>query len=63
VVVEMKDADGATHRVQVPVQVWGASDHYTLDVPGHVVSVTIDPDGIYPDVNRGNNAWSVGRGQ
>ncbi len=62
VVVEMKDADGSTQRVQVPVQVWGATDQYTLDVPGHVVSVTLDPDGIYPDVNRGNNTWKAAGG-
>ncbi|HKJ92613.1 MAG TPA: M1 family metallopeptidase [Longimicrobiales bacterium] len=62
VVLEITDADGSSNTVQVPVQVWGASDRYTLDVAGHVTAVTVDPDSVYPDVDRSNNSWSEGGG-
>jgi aminopeptidase N len=56
--------DGSTQRLRLPVEIWGLRDHYTALVPGprKVNSVTIDPDGWYPDVDRSNNRWPAGAG-
>jgi len=52
---------GAVERVEVPVAVWlaGARRH-TLRVAGtpHVTRVEIDPEQWFPDIDRGNNAWT-----
>ncbi len=54
--------DGTTRRVSLPVEVWYAGDQYSLLVPGpgKVTGVIVDPEGWYPDVDRGNNSWPVG---
>jgi hypothetical protein len=53
--------DGTTQRVSLPVEVWFGGDRYTFVLPGpkKVNSVTIDPNGWYPDVRRENNRWPV----
>jgi hypothetical protein len=53
--------DGATRQLKLPVEVWYGGDRYNLLVPDgkKVVKVTIDPQGIYPDVRRKNNSWSA----
>jgi Peptidase family M1 domain len=55
--------DGSTERISLPVEVWFRGDRYALVVPGpkKVNSVSIDPDGWYPDVRRENNRWPMGR--
>ncbi|MDE2720907.1 M1 family metallopeptidase [Candidatus Palauibacter polyketidifaciens] len=53
--------DGEEHRHEVPVEAWEADGTYVLEVPGGPVrNVQIDPDGVLPDVNRGNNVWGRG---
>jgi hypothetical protein len=54
--------DGSTQRLRLPVEVWGMGDRYTALIPGpkKVNSVTIDPEGWYPDVDRSNNRWPAG---
>ena len=56
--------DGTTRGLKLPVEVWYGGDRYDLLVPDgkKVVKVTIDPRGIYPDVRRENNSWSVPAG-
>lgn len=51
--------DGSTRRLALPVEVWFRGDRYTAVIPGpgKVNSVTIDPDGWYPDADRSNNRW------
>jgi hypothetical protein len=51
--------DGSTQRVHLPVEIWGLRNTYTALIAGpkKVNSVVIDPDGWYPDVDRGNNRW------
>ena len=53
--------DGTTERLSLPVEVWFGGDRYAALVPGprRVTGVTIDPEGRYPDVNRGNSRWGV----
>src|SRR5918993_1521542 len=59
--LELVMDDGATRRLQLPVEVWYGGDRYNLLVPDgkKVVKVTIDPRSIYPDVRRENNTWSA----
>jgi len=53
--------DGSIRRVTLPVEVWFLGDRYTALIPGprKVISVTLDPESWYPDVDRGNNRWPV----
>ncbi|MDQ2890204.1 MAG: M1 family metallopeptidase [Gemmatimonadota bacterium] len=54
-------ADGTTQRINVPVDVWlkGARTYVerVASAPA-VVKVEIDPDGLFPDINRGNQTWT-----
>ena len=53
-------ADGRTERLEIPVDVWlaGARSH-TVRIPrgATVTGLEIDPDALYPDVNRANQRW------
>ena len=53
-------ADGTVQRIDVPVDVWlkGARTHVVHVAPTpEVVRVEIDPDGLFPDINRANQLW------
>ncbi len=53
-------ADGSVQHVDVPVDVWltGARQHVvTVAGKPDVVKVVIDPDGLYPDIDRDNQVW------
>ncbi|MEO6778792.1 MAG: M1 family metallopeptidase [Gemmatimonadaceae bacterium] len=53
-------ADGSVQRLDIPVDVWlqGARSYTThvASAPA-VVKVQIDPDGLFPDINRTNQTW------
>ena len=51
-------ASGAVERVDVPVDVWltGART-YTMHVADDVVKIEIDPDALFPDIDRSNQTW------
>jgi hypothetical protein len=53
-------SDGRTDRVTIPVDVWlkGART-YVAHVAARpdIVRVVIDPDGLFPDINRANGTW------
>jgi aminopeptidase N len=54
---------GRVERQVVPVSVWlaGARRHVvTLTQAAGVVSIEIDPEMVFPDIDRGNNRWSRG---
>jgi aminopeptidase N len=57
--VELRFADGASERRELPVEIWFTDDHYTLQLPGtrRVTGVELDPDRKLPDVERGNGSW------
>ena len=61
VIVEVKESNGQSGRVTLPAEIWQAGAkwtfHYASTSP--VVSVTIDPDNVMPDMDRTNNAWPV----
>ena len=53
-------AGGAVERMTVPVDVWlaGARRHIVrVAARPAVVRVVIDPDGLFPDIDRGNQVW------
>jgi hypothetical protein len=53
-------ADGATERIEVPVDVWlaGATRTEVRVAPGtEVTRVEIDAAHLFPDVDRANNVW------
>ncbi|MDB4909906.1 MAG: peptidase, partial [Gemmatimonadetes bacterium] len=58
-------ADGRTERVRIPASVWlhGART-YVLRAARtpEVMRVEIDPDELFPDVNRANQRWGTPRG-
>jgi len=58
-------AGGHVDRIRVPVSVWlsGARTH-VVHVPRspEVMKVEIDPDGLYPDIDRSNQQWVSSRG-
>ncbi len=61
ILLEVTGKDGKTHRARFGVDVW--KDHEaTVRVPstGPAVRVVIDPDQMFPDVDRGNNGWEGG---
>jgi hypothetical protein len=56
-------ADGSVQRTTIPVDVWlGGARRYTARVAAEpeVVRVEIDPDGDFPDIDRGNQVWTRG---
>ena len=53
-------SDGTVERREVPVDVWlsGArSTSISVDNAATVVSIEIDPEKVFPDIDRSNNAW------
>jgi hypothetical protein len=59
VTVEIKEANGNTGRVQLPVEIWqhGSNWRFAYKSTSEIVQVKIDPDGLLPDVNTRNNTW------
>jgi hypothetical protein len=59
VVVQISWKDGTTQRVNLPVETWLQTKAYFLRLPSSqaAVSVTLDPDNVLPDAERGNNVW------
>ncbi|OZC04581.1 hypothetical protein BSZ36_04240 [Rubricoccus marinus] len=58
--VEVTFADGSTARLAVPVEGFGVSEEVTVEIPTDGREVTmaqIDPDGLYPDVDRENDVY------
>lgn len=52
---------GRIERQVIPVDVWLAgARRYTLTLPGaaSVTSIEIDPEQVFPDIDRSNNRWT-----
>lgn len=52
-------ADGETLEREIPVDTWltGATTT-SITVPSNVTRVEIDPDFVFPDIDRRNNVWT-----
>jgi len=60
VLLRLTRADGSLQHLTVPVDVWlGGARRYTVRVAAApaVTRVVIDPDELFPDVNRANQLW------
>ncbi|MEO6916052.1 MAG: M1 family metallopeptidase [Chitinophagaceae bacterium] len=59
VTVEVKESNGKTGRIKLPVEVWqhGATWRFLYPSTSKLEMVTIDPDKHLPDVNPSNNTW------
>ena len=60
VVLEIKEANGKTSRVKLPVEIWqhGNTWKFAFASTDKITSITLDPDNTLPDVNAKNNVWS-----
>jgi hypothetical protein len=60
VTVEIKQANGTTERVHLPVEIWehGSTWKFKYNSTDKITSVVIDPDKQIPDVNDANNSWT-----
>ena len=60
VTVEVKESNGKSGRVKLPVEIWQRSGNWTFEYnsTSMIDSVIIDPDKELPDVNRGNKVWT-----
>jgi Peptidase family M1 domain len=61
VTIEVKESNGTTNRVKLPVEIWMHGPVWKLHYAStnKVDQVTIDPDQRYPDTNLGNNVWKA----
>jgi hypothetical protein len=63
VLLAVTRADGSVERIDVPVDVWltGARRHVVrVAARPEITRVEIDPDGLFPDVDRANQVWTRG---
>lgn len=60
VTVEVKEANGKTGRVHLPVEIWqrGSSWQFSYPSTSRVRQVVVDPDRTLPDVNGENNIFT-----
>jgi hypothetical protein len=59
-VVDITYANGLHEKRSFPVEIWenGASYTFAANKNEVVSKVVIDPDQVYPDINRGNNLYN-----
>jgi hypothetical protein len=59
VTVEIKQANGKTGRVNLPVEIWehGSTWKFHYASTDKITEVTIDPDKVLPDMDESNNTW------
>ena len=59
--LELAFADGSTQVVKLPVEIWYGGNRYVYRfMPGKViVRARVNPDGQFPDLVPGNDAWTA----
>ncbi len=59
VTVEVKEINGKTGRVTLPVEIWQRGGEWKFVYPStrKIESVTVDPDRMLPDADESNNVW------
>ena len=54
-------ADGSLVERRVEADAWrAAGERLEIMVPGEVVGVELDPEGLFPDVDDSNDRWEAG---
>ncbi|MCW3118891.1 MAG: Aminopeptidase [Chitinophagaceae bacterium] len=58
-IVEVTTVSGKKEKHRFPVEIWSYNGNYTFrtTTTEAIRTVVIDPDKIYPDINRDNNKW------
>ncbi len=60
-VLTLEDGETATHRIPVDVWLSGQTETtVTVETPAPVERVEIDPERLFPDVDRSDNTWTHG---
>lgn len=61
VTVAIKEDNGHTHLLKLPVDIWTQGSEWTFKAPtrSKILSVTLDPELQLPDTNRENNQWTA----
>ena len=61
VVMEITEEDGDSSRIEIPVEVWQTTNtwRHKVNTDSRIVSVMLDPDRRYPDVDRSNDTWDL----
>ena len=59
VVIDVKEANGKSQRIKLPVEIWqrGAEWTFRVATESEVTEVQLDPEKKLPDLNRANNNW------
>ncbi|HRG24573.1 MAG TPA: M1 family metallopeptidase [Chitinophagaceae bacterium] len=59
VTVLIKETNGKTHTLHLPVEIWqrGAEWRFTVPTTSEIKEVTLDPENKLPDYERENNGW------
>jgi hypothetical protein len=59
--LELAFADGSTQLVKLPVEIWYGGNRYVYRFPPGkvIVRARVNPDGRFPDVVAGNDAWTA----
>jgi len=60
VTLELRYADGSSERRELPTEMWNLGSRFTsrIRTGGKAIAgVVLDPQAIYPDVDRANNRW------
>lgn len=59
--LEVDYTDGSKQSVRIPVETWFLHKSWTVTVQGNkpVKSVTLDPQHLLPDMDRGNDSYTV----
>ena len=61
VTLQLRYANGASESRELPIEMWNLGSRFTARVRTgggqSVAGVTVDPKGIYPDIDRANNRW------
>jgi peptidase M1-like protein len=62
--LELTFADGSTQVVKLPVEIWYGGNRYVYRfMPGKaIVLARVNPDGQFPDLVPGNDAWTAPAG-
>ena len=59
VILKVEEANGKIATIQLPVEIWQRGGIWIMKYASssRLKKITLDPENILPDINRGNNLW------